>query len=302
VGGLILGAWSLSQPGIRRKVWANKTETAALLRSPYSGDSLHVASEDGHEALVSRSGERFPVRDGIPVFLEPEKLTGSNQKYNRLYEIIGGFYDDIQRVACALRGVSVEQYLGGYLRFLEINPGDSVLETSVGTGLNYKYLPRGARLFGLDLSAEMLASCQANLRRWEMDADLFLGNAEDLPFANDSFDVVFHVGGINFFNDRAKAIREMIRVAKPGSRMLIADETEEHVKSTYERLPVTSGYFKNRREPVTAPIDLVPPEMQEVHLEMLRDGRFYALTFRKPSFPMPNLKTSHSLCPSGEPG
>jgi ubiquinone/menaquinone biosynthesis C-methylase UbiE len=295
VGALILSAWSLIQPGIRQEVWANKTETIALLRSPYTGDSLHVVSEDSHEALVSQSGERFPVRNGIPVFLEPEKLTGSNSKYNRLYETIGGFYDDIQRVACALRGFSPDQYLLSYLRFLEVNSGDSVLETSVGTGLNYKYLPRGARLFGLDLSAEMLTNCQANLRRWEMDADLFLGNAEDLPFANDSFDVVFHVGGINFFNDRAKAIREMIRVGKAGSRMLIADETEEHVKSIYERSPLLRGYFKNRQEPVTAPIDLVPPEMKEIHLEMLRDGRFYALTFRKPSSAMPNLTNLHSL-------
>jgi ubiquinone/menaquinone biosynthesis C-methylase UbiE/uncharacterized protein YbaR (Trm112 family) len=294
VGGLILSVWSFIQPDIRRKIWANKTETVALLRSPYTGDSLHVVSEDGQEELVSQLGEKFPVRNGIPVFLEPEKLTGLNHKYNRLYETIGGFYDDIQRLACALRGISPGQYLWGYLRFLEINPGDSVLETSVGTGLNYKYLPRGARLFGLDLSAEMLTNCQANLRRWEMDADLFLGNAEDLPFANDSFDVVFHVGGINFFNDRAKAIREMIRVAKPGSRMLIADETEEHVKSTYERIPITSGYFKNRQKPVTAPIDLVPSEMREIHLEMLRDGRFYALTFRKPSTATPNLANSRS--------
>ena len=229
-GGLIVSVWSLTQPGTRREVWANKTETVALLRSPYTGDPLHVVSEDGHEALVSQSGERFPVRNGIPVFLEPAKLTGSNHKYNRLYETIGGFYDDIQRVACALRGISPGQYLLGYLRFLEIKPGDSVLEASVGTGRNFKYLPPVGRLFGLDLSAEMLTNCQANLRRWEMDADLFLGNAEELPFSNDSFEVVFHVGGINFFNDRAKAIQEMIRVAKPGSRMLTADETEGHVK------------------------------------------------------------------------
>jgi ubiquinone/menaquinone biosynthesis C-methylase UbiE len=295
LAGLIVSAWCLIQPVKRRELWADKTGTVALLRSPFTGDSLHIVSEDGQEALLSQSGERFPVRNGMPVFLEQKKLTGSNRKYNQLYEIIGGFYDDVQRVACALRGISVGQYLWGYLRFLEIKPGDSVLETSVGTGLNYKYVPRGARLFGLDLSAEMLTNCQANLRRWEMDADLFLGNAEDLPFADDSFDVVFHVGGINFFNDRAKAIREMIRVAKPGSRLLIADETEEHVKSTFERIPITSRYFKNRREPVTAPIDLVPPEMQEIHLEMLRNGRFYALTFRKPASATPNSQSSHSL-------
>jgi len=48
------------------------------------------------------SGERFPIRDGIPVFLTPEDLTGSNRKYNHLYETIAGFYDDTQRVVCAL--------------------------------------------------------------------------------------------------------------------------------------------------------------------------------------------------------
>jgi ubiquinone/menaquinone biosynthesis C-methylase UbiE len=169
-----------------------------------------------------------------------------------------------------------------YLGRLEIKPGDSVLETSVGTGLNFKYLPCGIKRAGLDLSAEMLVNCQANLRRWEMDADLFLGNAESLPFADASFDVVFHTGGINFFSDRAKAIREMIRVAKPGSLMLIGDETEEHVKGAYEKGPFTRKYFKHRKEAVTAPIDLVPADMQEIRLSIWK-GRFYALTFRKPA-------------------
>jgi ubiquinone/menaquinone biosynthesis C-methylase UbiE len=165
---------------------------------------------------------------------------------------------------------------------LEVKPGDSVLETSVGTGLNYKYLPPGAKLSGLDLSPEMLGNCQVNLRRWGLDADLYLGNAESLPFADESFDVVFHVGGINFFNDRAKAIAEMIRVAKPGSLLLISDETEKHVKEIYEKGP--GGHlYKNRKAPVSAPIDLVPPEMQQIQLEQLRFGDTYALTFRKPT-------------------
>ena len=117
----------------------------------------------------------------------------------------------------------------------------------MGTGLNFKYLPRGVRRYGLDLSREMLTSCQENLRRWRMDAELFEGNAESLPFADESFDVVFHTGGINFFSDRAKAIREMIRVAKPGSLILIADETEEHVKGAFENIPYTREFLQGAR-------------------------------------------------------
>jgi ubiquinone/menaquinone biosynthesis C-methylase UbiE/uncharacterized protein YbaR (Trm112 family) len=280
-GAMAVGVWARFHPG-KRRAWAERPEIVAALRSPFTGCHLEVVREGGREALVSERGERFPIRDGIPVFLRPEDLTGLNLKYNHLYETIGGFYDDIQRVVAALIGMDRDEYVMSYLGLLEVKPGDSVLETSVGTGLNFKYLPRGIERSGLDLSAEMLANCQANLRRWEMDADLYLGNAESLPFADASFDVVFHVGGINFFSDRAGAIREMIRVARPGSLILIADETEEHVKAAYEQAPLTSRYFKNRKDAVTAPIDLVPDGMREVRLESIRNGRFYALTFRKP--------------------
>ena len=97
----------------------------------------------------------------------------------------------------------------------------------------------------------MLAHCQTNLRRWGLQADLYQGNAESLPFADSSFNVVFHVGGINFFNDRALAIGEMIRVARPGSLLLIADETEKHVQEVYEKAP--GGLYKDRSQPVSAP-------------------------------------------------
>ena len=281
LGGLIvLGAWALLRP-TKRRTWADRPEALVRLQSPCTGNPLRVFTEKGREALVSRTGERFPIRRGIPDFRRPEDLTGDNLKYNHVYQTIGGFYDDIQRVFCALAGFDRNAYFHSYMDLLEVKPGDSVLETSVGTGLNFKYLPTDVKLFGLDLSPEMLANCQLNLRRWQMDADLYLGNAETLPFADSSFDVVFHVGGINFFNDRAKAIQEMIRVAKPGSLLLIADETEKHVKQVYEKSP--GGLWKNRKAPVSAPGDLVPAEMQDIRLEQVRNGDTYTLTFRKPA-------------------
>jgi ubiquinone/menaquinone biosynthesis C-methylase UbiE len=275
----LLGTWALLHQ-LPERNWTLGREALVRLRSPFTGDALQVAGAPGHQALVSSSGERFPVRNGIPNILRPQDLTGDNGKYNHLYDLIGGFYNDIQRVYSPLKGLDLKDYFLSYMRLLEAKPGDQVLETSVGTGLNFKYLPRGVELTGVDLSPEMLANCQTNLRRWGMAADLYLCNAESLPFADDSFDVVFHVGGINFFNDRAKAIREMIRVARPGSLLLIADESEKHVKEVYEK--GLGSFYKNRKEPVSAPIDLVPPEMQEIHLESLRGGMFYALTFRKP--------------------
>jgi ubiquinone/menaquinone biosynthesis C-methylase UbiE len=267
----------------RQLSWFARPENLAALLSPSTGSPLHFEGGGKEEALVSSSGERFPVRDGIPSFIQPVDLTGDNGKYNHLYETIGGFYNDTQRVVTAFRGLDLDSYFLDYMRLVEVKPGDRVLETSVGTGLNFKYLPRGAKLSGLDLSAEMLSNCQDNLRRWGMEGDLYLGNAESLPFADASFDVVYTAGAINFFNDRAKAIHEMIRVAKPGGLLLVEDETEEYVQSTYEKMPYTGQFFKDRQQPVTVPVDLVPPEMEDIHVEMLKGGKFYAITFRKPA-------------------
>jgi ubiquinone/menaquinone biosynthesis C-methylase UbiE len=278
---LLLSLWAIFHP-IKQRSWASRPQTVALLRSPFSGSPLHVVAEKRKESLVGSSGELFPIRDGIPAFLKPEDLTGDNGKYNHLYETIGGFYDDTQRLFGAFRGLDLASYFQNYMSLLDVKPGDSVLETSVGTGLNFKFLPHGTKLSGLDLSPEMLANCQKNLHRWQMDAGLYLGNAESLPFADSSFDAVFTCGGFNFFSDRAKAVREMIRVAKPGGHLMIEDETEEYVKSTYEKLPITSSFYSNRDQTVKVPIDLVPPEMEEIRVDMLKDGKFYAITFRKP--------------------
>jgi ubiquinone/menaquinone biosynthesis C-methylase UbiE len=106
------------------------------------------------------------------------------------------------------------------------------------------------------------STCRRNLRRWKREAFLCQGEAERLPFRDAIFDVVFHVGGINFFNDRARAIREMIRVARPGTRIVIADETEQVVKTVYERMPIVRRFFKSRDSEVRVPTDLVPCGMR----------------------------------------
>jgi ubiquinone/menaquinone biosynthesis C-methylase UbiE len=282
---LAIALWALIA-SLRQMGWDASPAITGILRSPTTGEPLRLAKKRGRSELVSPSGEQFPIRRGIAQLLRPKDLTGLNKKYNHLYETIGGFYDDTQRVGCALMGMDRDAYVMGYLGLLEVKPGDRVLETSVGTGLNFKYLPKNVELHGLDLSREMLISCRQNLRQWGLKGTLVLGNAERLPYADESFDVVFHVGGINFFSDRAAAIREMIRVAKPGTRILIADETEEHVKAAYENIPYTREFFKDRKEAVEAPVDLVPAEMEEVRVETLTFAgkkRFYALTFRKPA-------------------
>lgn len=239
----------------------------------------HEALEFQPDALVSvQSRKRYPIRDGIPDFLD--KVSGQNEKYQALYDRIAVFYDLSEKLYLWLK--RKQDFRRAYIDELEVRSGALVLEVSVGTGANLRYFPSGIAYFGLDLSWGMLRQCRKNLRKWNRSAKLFHGEAEHLPFREGAFDVVFHVGGINFFNDKADAIQEMIRVAKPGTKIVIVDETEKVVKEQYERTPFIGKYFNKRAGPVTDPATVVPGSMREVNCRQIADGKAYCLTFRKP--------------------
>ena len=156
-----------------------------------------------------------------------------------------------------------------------------MLEVSIGTGANLHYLPVNATCFGLDLSWGMLKRCQTNLKRWQLEAELILGNAEELPLRDESFDTVFHVGGINAFNDRAKAICEMTRVARAGTKIMIVDETAKMMESL-SWAPTARRWLQEHGERFSAPVGLVPEGMKDVHVKKIAKGNMYCLTFRKP--------------------
>jgi ubiquinone/menaquinone biosynthesis C-methylase UbiE len=260
--------------------------TLALLRIPDTGEPLErsapPASGGIHVLAGAISGRRVPIRAGIPDFLDPATLVGSNATWQRRYDRFAPFYDLSTRLYARLRSGGDEARVREYLAELEIKPGDRVLEVSVGTGRNLHYLPANAHYVGLDLSAGMLRVCQANLCRWHREADLVLGSAERLPFCDAAFDVVFHVGGINFFSDPPGAVAEMVRVAKPGTKILVVDETEK-VAGAYRRLPARGGAATARSSVV--PRDFVPPGMLDVRVTDVAHGELYCLTFRTPPSP-----------------
>ena len=105
--------------------------------------------------------------------------------------------------------------------------------------------------------------------------------AEDLPFADNYFDIVFHVGGINFFSDKARAIAEMLRVAKPGTRLMIADETQDFIESQYQKNALTKKAYADAQFDLAEIENAIPDSTRERQTHFLWDNRFYTMTFRK---------------------
>ena len=156
-----------------------------------------------------------------------------------------------------------------------------MLATSVGTGSDVPFLPQDCDYYGLDLSAGMLKVCQKKMRKLGAAAELFLGQAEHLPFRDESFDVVYQMGGINFFSDQAKAINEMVRVARNGSKIVMMDETEK-VARKLEHIPGINAWFRHQHRPIVPPTTLIPAGMEQLEYRELYEVQAWYLSFRKP--------------------
>ena len=116
-----------------------KPETVSLLCGLGTHEQLRLTSVPGsdgsaQEMLVGvHTGERFTVRDGIPILVDESKVTGFNQRYQGIYNRIAGLYDAGIKLFASLAGRGEEHFRREYLQELEVQEGDRVLEVSIGT-------------------------------------------------------------------------------------------------------------------------------------------------------------------------
>jgi len=104
-----------------------------------------------------------------------------------------------------------------------------VLEVAIGTGRNLTYYPQEATVTGIELSPAMLERARQRASELGRQAELLEGDAQALPFADNSFDTVVCALSLCSIPDPATAISEMKRVLVPGGRLLLLD----HIGSSW---------------------------------------------------------------------
>jgi SAM-dependent methyltransferase len=111
----------------------------------------------------------------------------------------------------------LEPYLAGFARFADGRDKD-VLEIGVGMGADHvewaKHAPRS--LAGIDLTPRAVEHTLRRLSLYGFASNVRVGDAEALPFADGSFDLVFSYGVLHHSPDTPRAIAEAARVLRPG--------------------------------------------------------------------------------------
>lgn len=194
------------------------------LRCPASGQPLLRIAGGWRTADGARN---YPDRDGFISLVHPGELAGDDARMNRLYEWLAPFYDVSERwLGRLLTGVDMAEGRQRIVNLLPLLPGQSLLEISPGPGVFQPMLRRvlgaSASITAIDLSLAMLRQCRR--QHADLRVDLVHGNAQYLPFADDSFDALFHFGGVNLFNQPEQALREFVRVVRPGGLVAWGDE------------------------------------------------------------------------------
>ncbi len=102
------------------------------------------------------------------------------------------------------------------LELLDLDDGDRVLDVGCGTGFGTEGLLRYTDdVYGLDQSRHQLAKAREKLGKHDPVA-FHYGDAERLPFEDDTFDAVWSSGSIEYWPNPVEGLREIRRVLKPG--------------------------------------------------------------------------------------
>jgi SAM-dependent methyltransferase len=111
---------------------------------------------------------------------------------------------------------------------IDLAPGQDVLDVAAGTGnLAIRAAAAGAQVVGLDLTPELFDAARRRAAAAGVAVDWLEGDAEELPFEDESFDRVLSAFGVQFAPRHRIAAAELARVCRPRGRIGLVNWTPE---------------------------------------------------------------------------
>jgi ubiquinone/menaquinone biosynthesis C-methylase UbiE len=177
-------------------------------------------------------------------------------------------------------------WIGGGRAWLGERAHGRVLEVAIGSGRNLPYYRSDVAITGIELSPAMLAVARERVAELGVAADLREGDAEELPFADSSFDTVVCALSLCTIPNPTRAIAETKRVLVPEGTLLLLD----HIGSSwfpiraaqwlFERITIRAEreHFTRRQLPLVQAAGFLIEDS-----ERLKAGTIERIVARKPA-------------------
>jgi ubiquinone/menaquinone biosynthesis C-methylase UbiE len=169
------------------------------------------------------------------------------------------------------------------------HPGRKVLDLACGSGTAALVAARRyCHVMGIDYEPGLIDRARKRAEASGMQADFLVEDAQNLPFPDNSFDVILSVYGIQFAPDQEKAAAEMIRVCKPGGNIGLAGPIPEGW---------SGDFFAIHGNYVPLPPGVNPPLRwgTEIGLHELLRGKFKSIKNKKKKTLQYYLSTDHAV-------
>ncbi len=142
------------------------------------------------------------------------RIQPHNERPAAVWSAGGKDYDEISR--------GIADSIEHCVRRLNPQPGERILDLSTGTGWTSRVVARrGATVIGVDIASELLDAARATAEAEELPIEYQLGDAENLPFENGTFDAVVSTCGVMFASRPDAAAGELARVCRKGGRIAL---------------------------------------------------------------------------------
>ncbi|RLG86719.1 MAG: hypothetical protein DRO18_04045 [Thermoprotei archaeon] len=253
-----------------------RSELLGYLCCPVCGGSLSLRKASATKGEITYGelvcevcGRLYPIRNGVPNFIVSECLKTINKVSKIFYNIYAPLYDTVERKLAMLSGFKEEDLRNEIVSRMEIKQGHNVLEIAIGTGGNIPYFRKytDELIVGLDISERMLSTCLNKIKKYSWrNIELVLGCAEYLPFKSGMFDRLLVGGGITYFGDVGRALKEVSRVVKNNAKVVIYDQVT---------------FIDRMREKDKVVLKYLPKDLKLINYTYLFDKRFYVIELVK---------------------